>query len=272
MLGQAYSAHVTGAMLFEPCVEVPMSLSRASRMDRIGCNAKKLRFVAVLLLFLVVQGPQCGRSFVAVQTLQRPNLRLCLRFASVGEAVDEALRSSTFPPPDWLRLSTVATSDAAAQRVGRAVFAISEGLRLEQKPVERLRNGSTASVQSLALWVPPRSMLLVSSMIGEALGDEPMILVENLDLDEDDEAEFFLGELTGPSKELRSLATEMLEKRYAAVVDLDEDGTAAIHTTSSGKALVESLISSSTTAKVSSSWSAVGGNSEYLSWIASQVA
>ena len=209
--------------------------------------------------------PWSGSGFVFV-SVAAPRSRL-LRHASVGEAVDDALRSGSFPPPDWLRLSTVAVSEDAAQRVGRAVLAISEGLRLEQKKVERLRRDDSMAAQALALWVPPRSMLLVSSMIGEALGDEPMILVENLDLD--GEAEFFLGDLSGPHEELRSVATEMLKKRFVAVVDLDDDGRAAIHTTASGKAMVESLLS---TTSISASWSAVGGNSEYLSWIAGEVA
>ena len=236
---------------------------------------RMVRWITVTALALCLaggsqgsQGPQGPQSswpaFVSVP--RSPRLPLGPLHASVGEAVEEALRGSTFPPPDWLRLSTVASEDAA-QRVSRAVLAISEGLRLEETPVERLRRDTTQSLVNLALWVPPRSMLLVSSMIGEAVGDEPMILVENLDLD--GEAEFFLGELTGPAEELRSLATKMLEKRCVAVVDLGEAGTATIHTTASGKASVESLIS--TASSISTSWSAVGGNSEYLTWIASEV-
>lgn len=269
--------------LAEPCLDLaqPLWLARSkSRTSRIERNDQRgvrsprwVIWVAVTalaaLLCLGSEGKGSQRSgwsgWSGFVFPGAPRSRL-VRQASVGEAVDDALRSGSFPPPDWLRLSTVAVSEDAAQRVGRAVLAISEGLRLEQKKVERLRRDDSMAAQALALWVPPRSMLLVSSMIGEALGDEPMILVENLDLD--GEAEFFLGELSGPHEELRSVAAEMLKKRFVAVVDLDDDGRAAIHTTASGKAMVESLISSTS---ISASWSAVGGNSEYLNWIAGEV-
>lgn len=268
--------------LAEPCLDLAQPLwlarskSRTSRIERIDQREVRrprwVRWVVMTALlclgsegFKRSEGSQWSGWSGFVSSVSAPRSRL-VRHASVGEAVDDALRSGSFPPPDWLRLSTVAMSEDAAQRVGRAVLAISEGLRLEQKKVERLRRDDSMAAQALALWVPPRSMLLVSSMIGEALGDEPMILVENLDLD--GEAEFFLGDLSGPHEELRCVATEMLKKRFVAVVDLDDDGRAAIHTTASGKAMVESLISST---GISASWSAVGGNSEYLSWIAGEV-
>ena len=202
--------------------------------------------------------------------------------ASVGEAVDEALRGGAFPPPDWLRLSTIAKEEAA-QRVAKAVFAISEGLRLEQKPILHLRQGASEAAQALALWVPPRSMLLVSSMMGEALGDEPMILVENLDLEGEETgdsesdaapqtAQFYRGSITGlPLSDLTSLAQEALKKRFVATVELDEaNEEAVVHTTASGKVLLETWMSREAM-DASTTWAAVGGNSEYLGWVASEV-
>lgn len=187
------------------------------------------------------------------------------RRASVGEAVEEAKRTGI--PADWLRILTVADSSASG-RVAQAVIAISEGLQLEATPVVRLREveGELESIEAetLALRVPPRSMLLVSSMMGEALGDEPMILVENLDMEGD--AAFFRGELTG--EELAALAKDLLQKRLVALVELDEaGGRAAVHTTAAGKQPVEELLPSGSTAV----WTPVGGNSEYLSWIAKKV-
>ncbi|CAJ1404567.1 unnamed protein product [Effrenium voratum] len=133
--------------------------------------------------------------------------------ASINTAVEEA-QASSFPPPDWLRVSTTVPEDGVAS-VSQAVLAISEGLQLERYAVLRLTadtadaDSQAAAAARLALWVPPKSLLLVSSMIGEAQED-PMILVEGLD--EDGEAEFFKGELAladaGAGAELKPLLEE----------------------------------------------------------------
>ena len=188
------------------------------------------------------------------------------RRASVGEAVEEARRTGI--PADWLRILTVADASASGQ-VAQAVMAISEGLQLEATPVMRLRKveGELESMEAetLALQVPPKSMVLVCSMMGEALGDEPMILVENLDMEEGDAA-FFRGELTG--EDLPALATDLLQKGLVALVELDEEGgRAAVHTTGAGKQVVEELLPKG----LSAVWTPVGGNSEYLSWIEKEV-
>ncbi|CAK9036028.1 Putative aarF domain-containing protein kinase 1 [Durusdinium trenchii] len=235
--------------------------SLSCRVGSCGFISGNRQLSAVPMAPLVVQGRRIAR--------------VTERRASVGEAVDEALRGDSFPPPDWLRLSTIADEEAA-QRVGRAVLKISEGLRLEQKPVLRLQHDSSEAALALALWAPPRSMLLVSSMMGEALGDDPQILVENLNLDGEDgeggEPQFFLGEVTGLAlPDLTTLAREFLEKRLVAMVELDEVNTkAALHTTAAGKARVEGYLDGIDAAPILT-WAAVGGNSEYLRWIATEV-
>ena len=200
---------------------------------------------------------------------------LTARPASVGEAVDEALRGSSFPPADWLRLSTIADTEEKAQGVRRAVLAISEGLQLEDRRVERMNHGISGEIEVvkahvLALWVPPRSMLLVSSMIGEALGEGAPILVENLDLEEDSEAsaEFFLGKMDGHPEDLRSLGLQLLEQRWVAEVHFEGIGSLTLQTTAKGMAKVEEAIK---TREFEVKWSAVGGNAEALEWIAKEV-
>lgn len=213
----------------------------------------------------------CGMGSVG----HRHGEPLTARPASVGEAVDEALRGSSFPPADWLRLSTIADTEEKAQGVRRAVLAISEGLQLEDRRVERMNHGISGEIEVvkahvLALWVPPRSMLLVSSMIGEALGEGAPILVENLDLEEDSEAsaEFFLGKMDGQPEDLRSLGLQLLEQRWVAEVHYEGIGSLTLQTTAKGMAKVEEAIK---TREFEVKWNAVGGNAEALEWIAKEV-
>ena len=236
---------------------------------------KNLRYVrlSLCLLSLIFSTTFCGMA-----SSRRHGSTRTARPASVGEAVDEAL--------DWLRLSTMADTEEKAQGVRRAVLAISEGLQLEECNVERMKHGpisgeiEVVKVQVLGLWVPPRSMLLVSSMIGEALGPGAPILVENLEDDSEDDsgsasAEFFLGKVEGGGghpEDLRTLGLQLLEQRWVAEVHVEDTGSPSLtlQTTAKGMAKVEEAVKTGEI-QVTVKWSAVGGNAEALEWIAKEV-
>ncbi|CAE6941655.1 adck1 [Symbiodinium natans] len=219
---------------------------------------------------------QLGFTSRAVRGVSPPARRTA-RPANLADAVAEAnaaaeIDAREWPPKGWLRLSTTVSSEEGKQKVIRAIMAISEGLRLEESPVRWLRRGTGAEATRLALWVPPRSMLLVSSMMGEALEDEmPMILVEGLDVDGD--AQFFRGALTGAtSEELTSTTERLLEARLCAAVEVEEAaGTAVLHTTAAGRKGVEAWLKEEG-GSLSIDWTALGGNSEYLSWVEAETA
>ncbi len=238
---------------------------------------RNLRYVrlSLCLLSLIFSTTFCG-----ITSSRRHGFRTA-RPASVGEAVDEALRGTNFPPPDWLRLSAMADTEEKAQGVRRAVLAISEGLQVEECNVERMKHGisgeiEVVKVQVLGLWVPPRSMLLVSSMIGEALGPGAPILVENLEDDSEDDsgsasAEFFLGKVEGGGspEDLRTLGLQLLEQRWVAEVHVEDTvPSLTLQTTAKGMVKVEEAVK---TGEIHVKWSAVGGNAEALEWIAKEV-
>lgn len=194
------------------------------------------------------------------------NLEDAIAEAKAAEAAD----AKQWPPKDWLRISTTVASEEGKQKVVRAILAISEGLRLEEFPVRWLRRSSGEDAARLALWVPPRSLVLVSSMMGEALVEEiPMILVEGLDVDGD--AEFFRGALSGTSvEELTRVAEELLAAQLCAAVEVEEDSASAVlHTTASGRSGVEAWLKANGS-DLSIDWTPLGGNSEYLSWVAAE--
>eukprot|EP00933_Yihiella_yeosuensis_P026523 TRINITY_DN20598_c0_g1_i4.p1 TRINITY_DN20598_c0_g1~~TRINITY_DN20598_c0_g1_i4.p1 ORF type:complete len:260 (+),score=45.88 TRINITY_DN20598_c0_g1_i4:151-930(+) len=210
------------------------------------------------------------------------------RHASVGEAVAEATNSGkTFPPPDWVRIATTTmkmdSSSSACAEVAKAVMAVSQGLQIEQQEVCVFRrHGDDVAEgvgESLSVWVPPKAMLLVSSMIGEALFDSeielPMVLAEGLEVDGSDPL-FFRCELSPKlvtdTQDLVKVIRDVVDQKFAAFAELNKDtGIASIHTTAVGRRFLESWLPSRGCDSGSVEWIALGGNSEYLEWISSEV-
>mmetsp|Transcript_5964 Transcript_5964/g.11177 ORF Transcript_5964/g.11177 Transcript_5964/m.11177 type:complete len:322 (+) Transcript_5964:65-1030(+) len=193
---------------------------------------------------------------------------------NVGEATETAARSSApFPPPDWVRIATTVQSLQARDRVVLAVANVSEGLKLEQHCVHigRCDQPDPYEAWSMSVWVPPNSMLLVSSVIGEALMFEPpveampMVLAEGLDFESD--AGFFRAEIVG--FQALDIAIQALERKFAAMAEIDGvNGRASLYTTAAGRLALEPLFSG---LPVSVTWHPLGGNEEYLYWVASQI-
>eukprot|EP00931_Biecheleriopsis_adriatica_P074629 TRINITY_DN48644_c0_g1_i1.p1 TRINITY_DN48644_c0_g1~~TRINITY_DN48644_c0_g1_i1.p1 ORF type:complete len:308 (+),score=67.63 TRINITY_DN48644_c0_g1_i1:36-926(+) len=240
-------------------------------------------------LFIILQSrslPDKGRPAetfcrAGVQLADLPSLRASPRTgyadrlalkASVGEATAAAAQLSSFPPPDWIHISTTVESEEAAQKVACAISEVSEGLRPESREVRRLRRGADEAAWALSVWVPPKAMLLVTSMIGEALEacsqEQPMVLAEGLDFDGD--PEFFRCEVAAP-KHLDF--TSLLEEGLAAAVELDEAAaSASLHTTAAKRSILEAWLTAHDADASTVHWNALGGNAEYLNWVTAETA
>eukprot|EP00929_Paragymnodinium_shiwhaense_P103336 TRINITY_DN66774_c0_g1_i1.p1 TRINITY_DN66774_c0_g1~~TRINITY_DN66774_c0_g1_i1.p1 ORF type:complete len:274 (+),score=63.76 TRINITY_DN66774_c0_g1_i1:51-872(+) len=213
--------------------------------------------------------------------LQAQDARVASRVprpASLGQALEEAPPER---PKDWIRLSTAATSESAADRIVQAIGTVSQGLAVELDEVKGFRSGQQQAdghrEWTIAVWVPPKAMLLVSSMMGEAQDDAeiPMVLVEGLEgLDGDtDDAVYVRGILTNPSAEtLEGVARDAVAKRYVghAHVGTASDGAKLwLETTATGRSEMDSWLASQGLGDID--WAALGGNQEYLETIAANV-
>jgi len=183
-----------------------------------------------------------------------------------------------------------------ADQVARAVAEVSENLivrRVLVQSVQRAEGGVTVGKEwILSVWVPPKAMLLVSSMIGEALSsvatDRPlMLLAEGLEFD--GEPDYVCGDV-GPEGVIAAnlgeassetsaralfadVARKVVEQRLAASAQLDKAAIrVSFRTTAAGRRALEQWLPLRGINATVVTWTPFGGSAEYLQWIAEKTA
>jgi len=186
------------------------------------------------------------------------------------------------PPPHWIRLVTAVDCVEDADQVAAAVGEVSENLPVGRARVRSFqrRGGEVGEAEEwlLSVSVPPKATLLVSSMIGEALAalstsKMPMVLAEGLDFE--GEPDYYSCEVDITSvldqSELTDVLAEVVEQRLAACAQVDAAGSRLLfRTTAAGRRALEQWLPSRGVSASSVAWTPVGGNAEYLQWVAQE--
>lgn len=193
-------------------------------------------------------------------------------------------------PPDWIRLVVGVGTVEASEDVKRAVAEVSESLIVDRAEVRSFKNqgGRVQEAQEwiLSVWVPPKSMLLISSMIGEVLFqiqcdtamEAPMLLCEGLEFS--GEPDFLSVELGASAVDpgeravgelLAELGQGAVNQRFAACAHLD-GGTSSLslRTSAAGRRGLERWLPSQGVDISAVAWTPVGGDGGYLGWVSEQ--
>jgi len=179
-------------------------------------------------------------------------------------------------PPHWLIVHTATTDHSVANAHMNAIRSFSAEVPLRQAEVAQwTRDGKSfhkGTAWHMAVAVPPKTLLLVSSLFGETFqADDDPLFVENLDLDGD--PAYLLATMRGYGDDnslenLEESAMELLGSGYASSVDVDEElDLLQFVTTAAGK----SAMAKETSASYGMdrfSWSPIGGSGQYLAAVA----
>jgi len=222
---------------------------------------------------------------------------------SLENALEEAKATGeSGPPPDWVRLVAGVGSEEAAAAVMREVGNVSEGLqplctalrswhRSTGSGAATAGGGEAVAVSrawTVSVSVPPRAMVLVSSMIGEALyevepeGDgglgapPPMLLAENLEDGQAlEDATYLCGAVPKealPAAGVEDLARGCVEAGLAARSYFDDvAGTITLQTTGACRVRLQGWLQDRGVDVATVAWTPVGGSGEYLQWLAAAV-
>jgi len=240
----------------------------------------------------------CGLTCAVVAVILRtadittawllPSRRL-LRQASLHALPAEVYaEAASGIPPDWLRLVVAVDSDAAAKEVTQAVADVSESLAVKQTEVLSFKNRHGSLDESkewiLSVWCPPKAMMLISSMIGETFYrcavETPMLLAEGLEFS--GEPDFLSAEMGATAADagidgkrllamLTDLGHEVVLQHLAACAHLDEETPLlSLRTTASGRRALQRWLPLQGIDVLAVRWTPVGGDGDYLSWVASQ--
>jgi len=183
------------------------------------------------------------------------------------------------PPPHWVHLHTAADSAELAQNLSAAIAKVSAELPVRKAQVTSFRRDGEAVEQvdswNLSVWIPPKTLLLVSSLIAEAHPDvDAPLFAENIEdgVEAGDAAYILASFSNGDLEALSVLAHEVVRKKFAPSVELDVNGgKLQFVTTAAGKQALEAWLPGANYVIEDFSWSPIGGSPDYFERVQSDV-
>jgi len=221
--------------------------SECTRLGRASCGRKGCASLSVLAMGGLGSWAKRGSRRRSHCIGTRASAEEVNEEAAPPSAAEAALKRMG-APPHWLIIHTGTTDHSVAKEQMDNIRAFSAEVPLRQAEVQHWTYDGKVCAKStawhMAVAVPSKTMLLVSSLIAEThqADDEPLF-VENLDVDGN--PEFYLATLKGYGDEdrldnLEESAMDILRGGYAASVDVDEDmDRLQFVTTATGKSGME---------------------------------